>query len=94
MAVAGFTVSGLTSATYPATPQIADVGFEPNEMFLANDTATNVVAYSFDGTNDAGRLDNPLYPTNQRINRGRKMWFRRVSGAAASTIQAFFWTHA
>lgn len=49
-------------------------------------TSASVVAFSFDGTNDHGRLDSTNFKSVLRRSTYKKVWFRVVSGADPATV--------
>jgi len=70
------------------------VNGQPTDMFLAVDSAS-VVAFSFDGRLDHGRLKGdaaPLYFTHQREMKCQKIWFRVVSGTNPAVVHASLWS--
>lgn len=91
MASSSVTIAALASATYPADPQV-DLVFMADEIQVVVDTATAVVALSFDGVNDHIRVSADDYNQHQRVTRFGKVWARLAAGAAA-TLHVQSWTH-
>ena len=89
MAAKSASVVTSTTTTYAATPEF-DAGFLPNgiEMYL---TGTAVVAFSYDGANDHGRLDSVKFNSSARASKYQKVWLRAVSGGPA-TVLVSAWT--
>lgn len=79
----------VSSATYPAvaSPQV-DIGWEPDSILLLNRsaTATDIVYYSFDGSSDHGILIPGTLPAIEIRGKRKKIWLRRDSGAATTSV--------
>jgi len=83
MAASSVTTAAITSTTtYAATPEV-DFGYVPrNGLEMFTPTATVVIAFSFDGKNDHGRLDSANFKSTSRPgSRYQKVWFRMVTGS-------------
>jgi len=62
------------------------------QWFEAYLTSASVVAFSFDGKNDHGRLDSTNFKSVLRkISGCQKVWFRVVSGTNPATLIASVW---
>lgn len=68
-----------------------DAGFAPNgqEIYL---TSASVVAFSYDGINDHGRLDSAKLNSSTRATKNQKVWFRVVSGTNPATLVCSSWS--
>ncbi len=82
----------ITVTSFAAAPDVdlSDT-FAPS-WFEAYLTSASVVAFSFDGVNDHGRLDSANMKSVTRQTRAKKVWFRVVSGTNPATLFASHWS--
>lgn len=79
----------VSSASYPAatSPQV-DIGWEPDSILLVNrsSTSTDIVYFSFDGREDHGLLIPGTIPAIEWKGKRKRVWLRRDSGAATTSV--------
>lgn len=81
----------ITATSYAAAnaPDF-DAGFVTHEQELYL-TSASVVAFSYDGVSDHGRLDNTNFKSAVRKVIGQRIWFRVVSGTNPATLVVSAW---
>jgi len=75
----------VTETAYATAPDISLTYYADSFMFLLDENVSgDVVYFSFDGTNDSGKVIAGLLPAVSVDSQRKQVWLRRSSGSAST----------